>query len=262
MPLTRRLAVLLFLATVLAAPRPAGAQPPPPPVAPTPPLGYLPPKPLDRPPLSYPELARLNHITGILRVLLTVDETGRVVESSLLSGSGSLLLDQVASDPALRGWTFRPATLGGKPVTGTYEQELEFKLDPEEQRALALRRGALLPTAGTPDPPYPDAARAKALRGRTTLVVTWSDNGLVERIGIQQSSGSGLLDVTALRWAYESWRVDRGQFKEPQFVKTIVFDPDRPARAAALTSETPPPLGAPTPPTAPTPPPAPTPKKR
>ena len=252
MPLPRTVVFTLLVlaaAAVAATPRPARAQPsaPPPPRPTVPPAGYQPPRPLQRPPLSYPELAKLNHITGTLRLLLTVDETGRVTNSELLAGSGSLLLDQVAFDPAIRNWTFQPATLGGKPVTGSYEQEIELKLDPEEQRALALRRAALSPAAGTPDPPYPDAARGKALRGRTTLVVTWGDNGLVERIGLQGSSGSGLLDVTALRWAYEHWRVDRAQLKEPQFVKTIVFDPDRPARAAALANETPPPLGTPTP---------------
>ena len=264
MPLPRTVVFTLLVLTA-AAPRPARAQSSAPPASSpgpsVPPAGYQPPKPLQRPPLSYPELAKLNHITGTLRLLLTVDETGHVSNSELLAGSGSLLLDQVAFDPAIRNWTFQPATLGGKPVTGSYEQEIELKLDPEEQRALALRRAALPPTTGTPDPPYPDAARGKALRGRTTLVVTWGDNGLVDRIGLQGSSGSGLLDVTALRWAYEHWRVDRTQFKEPQLVKTIVFDPDRPARAAALANETPPPLGTPTPaPTAATV--APTPKNR
>lgn len=263
--------ILLLVCTAFAATsRPAGAQPPPPPAPPAPgvspagttPPGYQPPKPLQRPPLSYPELAKLNRITGVLRLLLTVDETGHVVNSDLLTGSGSMMLDQVITDPTLKKWTFQPATLGGRPVTGTYEQEIEMRLDPEEQRALAQRRAALLPTAGTPDAPYPDAARARALRGRVTLVVTWGDTGLVERIGLQASSGSGLLDVTALRWAFEHWRVDRTQFKEPQFVKTMVFDPDRPDRAASLANETPPPLGTPTPVPPSNPTPAPTPKKR
>lgn len=275
MPSFRPTLVALLAASVLVPcgasgqPSPSPARPAPPPSSTTPraaatppPAGYRPPKPLQRTPLSYPELAKLNRITGVLRLLLTVDEAGRVTDTALLTGSGSLLLDQAAFDPGIRNWTFQPATLEGRPVTGTYEQELEFKLDPEEQRGLLARRATLLPTAGTPDPPYPDAARAKALRGRTTLVVTWGDTGLVERIGLQQSSGSGLLDVTALRWAYEQWRVDRGQFKEPQFVKTIVFDPDRPERAAALANQTPPPLGTFTPPPVSTPAPTPTPRKR
>lgn len=260
MPLLSRLLLCLFLAAALTVLRPVGAQTPPPPSSQLPP--YQGPKPLERPPISYPELAKLNRVTGLLRVLLTVDETGHVTNVELITGSGSLMLDQVVLSPILKSWTFRPATIGGKPVTGTYEQELEFKLDPEEQRALTLRRSALTPAAGTPDPPYPEAARAKTLRGRAVVAVTWTDNGLVEGINLQQSSGSALLDVTALRWAYDHWRVDRAQFKEPQFVKTVVFDPERPDRAAELTNATPPPLGTPPPAATATPTPAASPRKR
>lgn len=259
-----RTVLTLFCIALAATSRPAAAQiPRPAPPAPgttATPAAYQPPKPLQRPPLSYPELAKLNRVTGVLRLLLTVDETGQVVNAELLRGSGSLLLDQVITDPTLKKWTFQPATLEGRPVTGSFEQEIEMRLDPEEQRALAQRRAVIPPTAGTPDAPYPEAARARALRGRATLLVTWDDTGLVERIGLQASSGSGLLDVTALRWAFEHWRVDRTQFKEPQFVKTMVFDPDRPDRAASLANATPPPLATPT--SSPTPTPAATPKKR
>lgn len=209
-----------------ASPRPAN----------TPPGGdYQPPRPLKRPPLSYPELAKLNRIQGLIRVLFTVDETGKVTDLEPMSTSGSLLLDQVLREPGLREYVFQPATLNGKPVTGTYEQELEFKLDPEEQRTLGLRRSALAPTAGTPDPPYPETARLKGLRGRVVIAVQWGDNGLVDHISLQASSGNALLDVTALRWAYEHWRVDRAQIKEPQFVKTVVFEPGGGAPAPAAT---------------------------
>lgn len=263
-------ALLPAAAFFLSAPVAAHAQQPspPPPSPPSPaPSAYQPPRPLQRPPLAYPELARLNRVSGILRVLLTVDEAGRVADATILSSSGSLMLDQAVRDPVLRTWTFQPAMVGGRPVTGTYSQEFEFKLDPAEMRALDQARAALPTTAGTPDPPYPDAACARALRGRTTLAVTWGDTGLIERLGLQASSGNALLDVTAMRWAYEHWRVDRAQVKDPQFVKTVVFDPDRPARAAALANETPPPLAvtpapsAVSPASSPTPTPTPRPKR-
>ena len=66
-----RLFLPRFLVTVvLAISCPVGAQPPASPSGQLPP--YQGPKPLDRPPLSYPELAKLNRVTGLLRVLLTV----------------------------------------------------------------------------------------------------------------------------------------------------------------------------------------------
>jgi TonB family protein len=184
--------------------------------------GFQPPKVLTRAPVGYPEIAHLNRIEGVVRVKFFIDERGSVTNVLVVGTSGSVMLDDMARNPALRDWTFEPATLNGKPVPSTREQEFEFRLDPAEEKALALKRLAL--PLGTPDPPYPQAARSRKLEGKTTISVRWTQGGLVDQIHLVKSSGAPLLDNTALRFAYENWRIDpRAVTKEP-FIKTIEFD--------------------------------------
>jgi protein TonB len=96
--------------------------PPPPPPEPTPPPppkvirksgGVLQGSALSRVEPSYPPLAKAAHVTGSVMVEITIDENGRVVSASALSGH-PLLKD--AAVQAARGWKFAPTMLSGVPV--------------------------------------------------------------------------------------------------------------------------------------------------
>lgn len=225
-------------------PRTAADAPPAPTAAvadapePTPDPGkFQAPKVLTTRPVAYPEQAFLNRVEGTVRVKFQVDDTGHVTSVTVPKSSGSVLLDAVALSRDLKQWTFQPATLDGKPVPGTVEKEFEFHLDPAQQRAMAAKR--LAAKVGTPDAPYPKDALATRPQGACTINVTWTPAGLVDTIYLSQSSGSGLLDRVALRFAYENWRVDSKDVKpEQEFSKTMTFTPPGGA------NDTPPPLNA------------------
>ena len=191
---------------------------------PSPPAGnYQSAKVLSRGSAAYPTLADLNRVEGLVTLRFYIDETGHVIKTAVVK-SASPMLETLALEPSLRQWTFQPATLNGKPVPATHDQEFEFRLDPGEQKKLALQRLAL--PIGTPDPPYPPAAAASHLQGSATISVQWTKQGLVDHIGLVKSSGVPFLDTTALRFAYGNWRIDPAAPSPDQpFVKTIKFAP-------------------------------------
>ena len=187
---------------------------------------FTPPKVLQHPNPSYPELALLNRVEGVVHIHFAVDEEGHVTGVSVPRSSGNTLLDLLAKDAALHEWTFQPATFNGQPVPGGADKEFEFKLDPNEQRVLAEKRLAL--ALGTPDPPYPPEALAfrPPPKGACTVAVRWTKAGLVDHIYMPQSTGSGTLDRTALRFAYSNWRTDPATAaKDEPFSKVIKFTP-------------------------------------
>ena len=62
---------------------------------------------------TYPQVARTQRITGMVKVYVVVDETGTV--ASIQRTSGPSLLQQAAVDAARR-WKFRPTMVDGRPV--------------------------------------------------------------------------------------------------------------------------------------------------
>ena len=176
-------------------------------------------------------LALLNRVEGVVRIRFAIDDQGHVSNVSVVKSGGSVMIDSLVLDYTLRGWTFQPAMLDGKPVSSSYEQEFQFKLDPEEQRQLARER--LAAPVGLPDPPYPSAAQSLHAQGSCTVGVLWTPTGLVDLIYLAKGSGSNILDRTALRWAFTHWHIDPKDIhydkdkdgKNLPFTKAVTFTP-------------------------------------
>ncbi|MFO0601056.1 MAG: TonB family protein [Myxococcaceae bacterium] len=77
--------------------------------------------------VPYPEEAKKNEIEGSVRLRVTVDETGKVVNVSIISGPG-YGLNEAARDAVLR-FKFRPATKGGEAVGTTFPYTYTFLLE-------------------------------------------------------------------------------------------------------------------------------------
>jgi protein TonB len=75
---------------------------------------------------KYTTQARQAEIEGVVRVEVTVDETGKVIAARVLSGLG-YGLDEAAIEAA-KATTFEPATHCGKPVVGTKIIPFRFSL--------------------------------------------------------------------------------------------------------------------------------------
>lgn len=82
------------------------------------------PKPLSVPQPVYTDAARAAGIEGKVRVELTVDETGRVVDVKVIQGLGHGLDEAALS--AARGASFSPAQRCGRPVRATFNIAMRF----------------------------------------------------------------------------------------------------------------------------------------
>jgi TonB family protein len=106
--------------------------PPPPPPAPLPSKGMtvsggvLNGKAISKPEPAYPQTAKAVHASGMVTVLVTVDESGNVVEASAASGHPLL---QAAAVAAARQAKFSPTLLSGRPVKVTGVLTYNFVLE-------------------------------------------------------------------------------------------------------------------------------------
>jgi TonB family protein len=78
------------------------------------------------PALNYPEVAMRNRIEGRVVVEVTVDGTGKPVETRVLK-SDNELLDDSAIEAAMNA-TFKPATMNDAPVTSKVSIPFNFRL--------------------------------------------------------------------------------------------------------------------------------------
>lgn len=86
-----------------------------------------PPKALSTTPPVYPEKAKEAKIEGVSVIETVIDASGRVTQPKIKATSGDKDLDQAAID-AVSQWTFKPATLDGKPVEVYYTLTIRFAL--------------------------------------------------------------------------------------------------------------------------------------
>jgi protein TonB len=84
------------------------------------------PKPISVPQPGYTDAAQAALVEGKVRVQLTVDETGKVIDVKLIAGLGHGL-DEAALAAARRA-TFEPALHCGKPTQATFTISMRFKL--------------------------------------------------------------------------------------------------------------------------------------
>jgi protein TonB len=84
------------------------------------------PKPISVPQPSYTDDAQAAAVEGKVRVQLTVDESGKVIDVKLIQGLGHGL-DEAALQAARRA-TFEPALRCGRPAQATFTIAMRFKL--------------------------------------------------------------------------------------------------------------------------------------
>jgi general secretion pathway protein A len=88
--------------------------------------GHLqPPKVISSPPPDYPSRAHIAKVQGVVVINALVDETGKVADMKLISGSG--LLTEAAMN-ALSIWKYEPAQLNGQPVATRIQVSINFSL--------------------------------------------------------------------------------------------------------------------------------------
>jgi protein TonB len=103
------------------------------PAAPPPPIsrpsvgGQLqPPQLISSPQPAYPAAARAQRVQGVVALDVLVDETGKVVETTVIVGHPLL---QAAAKDALRNWRYQPARLNGEPIPMHIKVNLRFNLN-------------------------------------------------------------------------------------------------------------------------------------
>jgi TonB family protein len=127
-------------------PVPAGSEPPPV-EDPAPPSTTIPPGPAPARPGSlvdfadprltppvilrkrmpeYPEIARLVRASGVVELRALVDESGRVVDVTIVRSTRPGVRFEEAAARAVRGWLYRPATKDGVPVRVWVPVEVRF----------------------------------------------------------------------------------------------------------------------------------------
>lgn len=101
-----------------------GSAPPADPVPPPTPVAAI-----DTPPPQYPIELACAGIGGQTLLEVEVGAEGTPTAITLVRGSGSDALDQLARD-AVQGWKFRPATRAGQPVAQTIQVPVNFTPPP------------------------------------------------------------------------------------------------------------------------------------
>lgn len=73
----------------------------------------------------YPPGARMQRVAGVVVLDALVDETGKVVETTIISGPQPLVS---AAQQSVRNWRYKPAQLNGKPIPIHTKISVRFSL--------------------------------------------------------------------------------------------------------------------------------------
>jgi len=84
------------------------------------------PEKISAPQPQYTEIARKARIQGVVIVQAIIDKQGNVTNVKVLKGLPMGLSEEAVS--AIKSWTFKPATLNGKPVDVYYNLTVNFRL--------------------------------------------------------------------------------------------------------------------------------------
>lgn len=76
---------------------------------------------------AYPVAAKRAGIEGMVVLIVTIDETGRVVDAKVVTGLG-YGLDEAALNVVQR-WEYEPASVDGEPIKSTRREKIEFILE-------------------------------------------------------------------------------------------------------------------------------------
>jgi protein TonB len=81
-----------------------------------------------QPPLAYPEIARRQHVEGIVELNVFVDEKGNVTEAQVVQGVGGRTGLNEAAVENVKRRKYRPATKDGVPVKVWLPVRVRFEL--------------------------------------------------------------------------------------------------------------------------------------
>ncbi len=87
------------------------------------------PVPIKTPPPKYPDSLKRDGISGVVAVILVIDEKGSIQEASI-SKSSHHDFEKPALD-AVKNWKFKPATKDGNPVKVRVTVPLRFNVSDE-----------------------------------------------------------------------------------------------------------------------------------
>jgi protein TonB len=73
----------------------------------------------------YPEMAKRNHVSGYVTLLISIDEAGNVAGIKVLRGDPALIDAAVA---AVREWKYSPMLMDGSPVRAMGTVNVAFNL--------------------------------------------------------------------------------------------------------------------------------------
>jgi len=140
---------------------------------------------------EYPEASRKAGETGTVLLNFLVDETGRVVESTIERSSGYPPLDEAAQS-ALRRCKFRPAIIDGTPTSARTRLEYVWTLkEPEPLKPPLLIAGSCK------KPDYPQDSLRENEAGIVVLNFLVDEQGNALTVTIGSSSGYFRLDEAA-----------------------------------------------------------------
>lgn len=159
-------------------------------------------------PPAYPVEAAKQGISGLVSLVIDVDEKGRATAVKVEKSTPKGVFDEAATQAALN-WQFNPDIRNGKPVRSRVRVPIEFQA-PKVQVPAANDGGmaSIAPTYGRLSPPaFPAGA---GLHGRVLLKVLVGSDGRAQRVELDRSSGYAALDESArhavARWSFQPAR--------------------------------------------------------